>query len=387
MAKKQKKRKDGRYAKKITLGVDFDTGKTVTKTVYATSVQELERKAARIIAQYERIDYNDLTVEQYVDVFIHQRKKELINDNGLNTVESYESAFELHVTPVIGKYKLVDVTSPILRELISGVKAKREGFAGQRTKQYVYTCLNLLFKRAFKDALINHNPMLAIDKPKHTPVEKGVVDISQFEQLMQMAKKEDAQMARIFEILLDSAMRRGELLALRYSDINIVNNTVTVARSVKRTRTKGLLERDPKTSKSKRSILLSDYAVSIIREQKDYSKAKAKALGVKWSESYHVFTDHIMQPVKPDKISRVFSRLRQQLGLGDNISLHSLRHTCATMLSEADVSPKKIQLRLGHASAAFTLDKYNHNTIKMQESVADTLGKIRKMVLCQMLWC
>lgn len=376
MAKKLKKRADGRLQRKITLGKDFNTGKTITKTVYGYTMQEVDKKAADLRAQYEYIDYNDLTVEQYVRAYIEQRKKELIGDNGLNTIESYELMFDAHIVPIIGRCKLVDISTPILRDLINNVKTKNKNCTGQRTRQYVYACLNLLFNRAFKDCLISHNPMLAIDKPKHRPIEKGVVTIKQFEQLMQSIKLEDEQIARILEICLDSGMRRGEIIALRYYDIDLVKGIINVSRSIKRTK-KGLIENDPKTTNSKRAILLSKYAVTILAEQKHYSKSKASLAVKRWSDSLHVFTDDNLESIKPDRVTRIFTKHRKALGLSDNISLHSLRHTCATMLSEADISPKKIQLRLGHASAAFTLDRYNHNTEAMQKTVADTLNKLR----------
>ena len=378
MTKKLKKRADGRLQRRITLGIDFETGKPVKKDVYGYTMQEIEQKTAALIAQYEYIDYNDLTVKQYALAYIEQRKKELFNDNGLNTIESYDTTLNTHILPVIGRYKLVDISTPMLRDLINNVKMKNERYTGQRTKQYVYTVLSLLFKRAHKDSLINRDPMSAIDKPKHRPVEKGVVTIEQFEQLMQAIKLEDEQISRVLEICLDSGMRRGEVMALRYSDIDFTKGVVNVSRSIKRTK-KGLIENDPKTTGSKRPILLSDYAMVVLMEQKKYSASKAGLMVKKWSDNLHVFTDSKLEVIKPDRVTRIFTKYRKAFGLPDNISLHSLRHTCATMLSEADVSPKKIQLRLGHASAAFTLDRYSHNTVNMQKSVADTLGKIRKL--------
>lgn len=377
MAKKLKKRADGRLQRKITLGKDFNTGKTITKTVYGYTMQEVDKKAADLRAQYEYIDYNDLTVEQYVRTYIDQRKKELIADNGLITIEGYERTFDAYVVPVIGKYKLVDINTPILRNLINNIKMKHKNYTGQRTKQYVYTVLNLLFKRAFKDSLIGHNPMLPIDKPKHIHQEAGVIDVKQLNTLLALAKNEDTQIARLFDVLFDSAVRRSEVVAFRYYDINFKKSTISVARSIKKTRAKGLIENEPKTKNSKRTMLMSQYTMSVLAEQLRYVKAKVKSAGLEWSDEYHVFVDDDLQPLKPDLITRIFSEYRDRLGLPKNVTLKSLRHSCATLLSEEDISPKKIQLKLGHASAAFTLDRYNHNTINMQKSVADTLGNIR----------
>lgn len=377
MAKKLKKRADGRLQRKIVLGRDFNTGKTITKTVYGYTMQELEKKTAALLAQYEHIDYNDLTVEQYIRSYIDQRKKDLIGDNGLNTIESYEATLRLYVTPIIGKYRLTNINTPMLRDLINNITPKRVNCTGRRTKQYVHTCLNLIFNRAFKDSLISHNPMLAIDKPKHVQEERGVMDISHVNKFIATVKKDNEQLARLFDVLFDSATRRSEIIALKYIDINFSKCTVSIVRSIKNTATKGLIENEPKTKNSKRIIVLSQYSMSVLAEQRKYAIRKVRESGQAWSDDYHVFIDDKLQPFKPNYITRTFTKYRRELGLPDNVSLHSLRHTCATMLSEADISPKKIQLRLGHSSAAFTLDRYNHNTVNMQQSVADTLNDLR----------
>ena len=165
----------------------------------------------------------------------------------------------------------------------------------------------------------------------------------------------------LYVLAVTTGMRRGELLGLKWSDIDLENATVSVRRTLTRTDNgKRVTLGDPKTKRSRRTIRLTPQAVEALRVHLEKQLQEMEALGDRYSDQGLVFTTEAGTPINPSNLrQRSLASLLKRAGL-PHIRFHDLRHTCATLLLSKNVHPKFVQELLGHATIAITLDTYSH---------------------------
>jgi integrase len=170
-------------------------------------------------------------------------------------------------------------------------------------------------------------------------------------------------------------MRRGELLGLRWRDVDLEAGRVSVTRSLVSVRNR-LSFSEPKTRRGRRSIAVDSGTVAQLRAHRKRQAEERLALGLgRPGRDALVFTDPLGEPVKPDSFSQFFDRRVKQLEL-PRIRLHDVRHTHATLALEAGIHPKVVSERLGHASVAFTLDTYSHAVPALEEQAAEQIAAV-----------
>lgn len=376
LTKEPKRRPDGRLQHLVVLGIDIATGKKKTKMAYGYTLPELNSEIEELLNKYAGLNYSEMNFEAFLKYYIKYRKSLLTSDDGLSTLEGYEGQFKRYVNPVIGKVPLLDLTPPLITEVFSSMVFKKKGRPGGRTKQNVFVILKTALNFAVKQHLIKVNPMNELDKPIHVPKKRGVLDMADFQKMIKLAEKDEPQNARLLEFALFSGCRRGEIVSLRFGRIDYKNSTVAILTAAKRTKEKGVIIGHPKSAYGVRTLLMPPNCMAILREQELYTKKKCFKLGIPFTQEIPVFNNTAAQQLKLDIPTNMFADYRGALGLSDSVTFHSLRHTLATYMAENDINPKKIQVRLGHASAAFTMQVYTAKTIKMQESIIDTIDKI-----------
>ncbi len=172
-------------------------------------------------------------------------------------------------------------------------------------------------------------------------------------------------------LAVSTGMRRGEILALRWADIDFGSNQLSVSRSLELT-TKGLNFKTPKTAKSRRRIALPQVITRMLSALKVSQAAEKLRLGPAWQDNDLVFPRRDGTPWRPDSFSSQFSALVRYHKL-PHVRFHDLRHTHATQLLKQGVHPKIVSERLGHSNIAITLDTYSHVLPGMQESAIEAL--------------
>ena len=372
-----KPRKDGRLRHKLNLGPDIFTGKPIVKQVYGYNLRELNYNIAEIYKKYASINFNSISVEEYLKWYIKQRKAALTSKDGLPTIEYYEILFNTHVIPVLGQIPLTDLAAPSIRDMINAIKPKHKRYTGQRTKEGVYIAFKAALKFAVLNELILINPMDKIEKPKYKSKIKGVVDADLFNKFLSVAAEDGPQWPLFLEFALFSGVRRGELAALTFSCIDYKKSTVTINKAFKRIKA-GTFVGSVKSDYGFRTLLMPLRIMQILKKQEMNTKRACFAAQIPFTRDLPMWHDEELKPIKLDLLTRKFTAYREKLNIPEdaNITLHSLRHTLATYMAEQDINPKKIQIRLGHSSPAFTMQRYTNNTISMQESVIDTIDKI-----------
>ena len=175
-------------------------------------------------------------------------------------------------------------------------------------------------------------------------------------------------------------MRRGEVLALRWSDIDLDGGILSVTRTLEKSRNGGLKFKQPKTQKSRRTISLPGITVDALKLHRVEQAELMLSLGAGWNEDGLVCMKNAGDPITPDTLTSNFKNMIKRTGL-PLIRLHDLRHTHATQLLKAGVHPKIAQERLGHATIAVTLDLYSHVMPGMQEDAAMKVDRVLKSAL------
>lgn len=173
-------------------------------------------------------------------------------------------------------------------------------------------------------------------------------------------------------------MRRGEILALRWKDIDLDRGLVAVRRSLEET-SSGLHFKEPKTPRSRRSITLPASAIEMLRSLRADQAAARLRLGLGADVDWLVCSMPDGRPLRPRGITKAFAQLARSLGV--TATFHTLRHTHATLLLQSGIHPKVAQERLGHSSISTTIDLYSHVTPTMQEDAAQRIdGDIRAAI-------
>jgi integrase len=169
-------------------------------------------------------------------------------------------------------------------------------------------------------------------------------------------------------LAVTTGLRRGELLGLRWQDVDLDGGKLAVRQSLEQTRA-GLAFKQPKTQKGRRTVTLPPMTLEALRRHKAEQARERLLLGPAYADHGLVLAQADGRPLNPDEVTRAFKRLVKKVGIR-SLSLHKLRHTHATLLLGANVHPKVVSERLGHATVGITLDTYSHVLPNLQEEAA-----------------
>jgi integrase len=171
-------------------------------------------------------------------------------------------------------------------------------------------------------------------------------------------------------------MRRGEVFALHWQDVDLEAASLRVRRSLARRTGDGFVFNEPKSKKSRRQIVLTKTAVDALRRHRRSQALERWAAGESWEDMDLVFANQVGRPIEPQNfVDRNFKPLLDAASL-PRIRFHDLRHTAASLLLEQGVHPKIVSEMLGHSQIAITLDLYSHVTPTMQQGAADALDRL-----------
>ncbi len=215
--------------------------------------------------------------------------------------------------------------------------------------------------------LIPRNPADAIDPPRSQRAEMHVMNEDDIQYFLEAAKS--TPYYALFYLALFTGMRRSELLALRWCDVDLTLGQISVNKGLHRLHDGKFVSTQPKTAKGRRTIALPPSASLTLGEHRENQQRTQLALGRIVNESDLVFPQLDGSPLLPDTVSQAWRRLTERCGL-KGIRLHDARHSHASLLLKQGIHPKVVQERLGHASIQMTLDTYSHVAPGLQEAAA-----------------
>lgn len=365
-----RKRKDGRWEGRYTAGYDEATGKRITKNVLGKTQAEVREKLKVAIETAKVVDVSrtdKFTVGDWLDIWFEDYAKIKIRPTSHATYKGY---IENHIKPTLGRVQLSKLTSLQLQGLYKNLlkngrvdrkesQSKSKGLSA-KTIRNIHQIISSALELAKAQRLVAINPADACALPKIEHKEMQTLTADQLGAFLAEAKR--SGVFEMYYLELATGLRRGELLGLKWDDINFESSTVVVRRQICRIDGE-VVEAPLKTKNSYRTISLGDDALEILRQQ------KAK------SYSEFVFPSSTGGPISPDSVLHMLHRVLKRAGL-PRVRFHDLRHTFATLALQNGVDIKTVSGMLGHYSAGFTLDTYAHVTTVAQRQAAMTMEKV-----------
>ena len=293
------------------------------------------------------------------------------------TAQAYDIMAQKHLIPALGNIPLQQLTPSHIQtyytdKLTSG---RRDGNGGlsPRTVRHHHRLIHVALESAVKLQLVNRNVSDAVTAPKYRNRE-----MQTFNEKGMLAFLESVKVTEyypMFYTALFTGLRRSELLALRWSDIDLDLGYISINRSIHHLEDKSFVFQPSKTAKSRRQVPLSPSTSIVLRQHRDNQRAAKLLLGKPVTERSLVFCQLDGSPLLPRSVSQAWRRFVRQAGF-PGIRLHDARHTHATLMLEQGVNWKIISERLGHGSVAMTLDLYAHASPGLQKAAAEGFDKV-----------
>src|SRR3990172_3581918 len=282
---------------------------------------------------------------------------------------TYGQLIRDYIKPVLGKIRLRDLNPSAIQMFYD--KKVAEGL-GLRTVQKTHTVIHAALNSAMKLGLLGRNPDNATQPPKPVRKEMKFLNTDQVRKLLQTARKTGDRNYALCYIAIATGMREGELLALRWEDVNLDQGILNVRLGLKRLPGGGLKLQQPKTKSSVRSVKLGREAIEILQLQKIRNALDEEQAGRLWQDLNFVFPSTVGTPMDPTNLIKSFRKLLRAAELPP-IRFHDLRHSAASLMLNNGVDVLVASHRLGHARPSITLDVYGHLIPSMQVQAAEVL--------------
>ena len=259
-------------------------------------------------------------------------------------------------------------------ELFKATTTENKKLAAKTIKQY-HIFISSVMERAVKWGIITDNPCRRVDPPKVTQKEIECLTDEQAIIFLEKLQEESLENQVIFNILLLTGMRRGELMGLEWSDIDFTNNTITIRRTSQYTPEKGIYTDTTKTEKSKRMIAIPLQLTQLLKDYSLYQMKMQQDIGDKWVYSDRLLTKWNGEPMHPNTPYSVLQKLLVKYDL-PKVSLHSLRHTNATIMINNGADIRTVSGRLGHSQTSTTLNIYAHALQTADANAAESISNV-----------
>jgi len=295
----------------------------------------------------------------------------------VQTVELYERSFRLYIEPHLGNKPLQGLTPLDIQgayaKLIEGPKA-----VAPQTVKNAHTALRSCLKQAVRWRQIPFNPATDVDLPKKLGEQAKVRSFTPEQALAFLKACRKRRLGLVLMFALASGARPGEYLALLWSDFDWEAGTVRFERTLVWPKGGGWQFDTPKTRKSCRTISLPAEVLEELRQHRARQLEHKQFLGKDWKSPHDlVFTDTKGNAIYERHLTtRTFKLVLKDAGLPMDFRLYDLRHGCATLLLVANVPPKLVASRLGHASVTQTLDTYSHVLPELEQKTTDELRNL-----------
>jgi len=359
------------------LPMDTVTGKRRQKsqTIKGTK-RDAERALREVLLSLENGSYvkpNKLTLGEWLDKWCESF---VVMNTTPRTYVSYRSIIDCHLKQGLGSIALSRLEPQQIQAYYADRLAKGrvdgKGSLSNRSVLYHHRILSKALDQAVKMGLVVRNVAKLITPPRVARKTINVLDADEASKLLDISS--ETIYYPLFSTLLYTGLRRGEAIALRWKNIDLLGLELHVVESAYRIR-KEFIIKEPKTLHSKRAVSLSPSLSALLREYREDQEFMRKQMGNPLTGEDFVFSWPDGRPLDPDVVTKAFHRIAEKAGL-KNIRLHDLRHTHATLMLKAGVHPKVVSERLGHANIGITLDTYSHVLPGLQEAAAERFDRI-----------
>jgi integrase len=347
-------RADGRW--QVHIRHTDEDGSSSRHTVYGNTAKEARDKAAEVRARLRanlpakdrKITLGEFTAE-WIDSSL------AASDRKATTKNLYGTMARTHIIGAKIGAKPLDKLRPSHIDAWT-VELKDRGLA-ESSIRTAYTVLRAVLDTAVRDKAVAQNQAQAVRRPKVTGKEAAYLTPDQVRSLL--AAAEGSRYAALFALLVNSGLRRGEALALHWSDIDFNARLLRVRGTLARVAGE-LVVTETKTAKSRRVVPLSPTAERVLRDMRTRQLAERLRAGSMWHSTPYAFTTELGEPCDPRNALRALKAAAKRANLPSTVGLHTLRHSAASVMLSAGVPLKVVSEVFGHASVAITGDVYGH---------------------------
>jgi integrase len=360
------RRTDGRWC--AQLYVVTTTGRRKRVIVYGKTRPEVREKMTALQRDMDRgvrVPDEKWTVGGYLDHWLQHIVKP---DKAPKTHQGYELVVRLHIVPVVGRKRIRDLGVADVRDLIARLEEK--GMT-PRGVQQVHAVLRNALQSAMRDEVVVRNvaKLVQVKTPRYD-VGRGL-SVEQARTLLVEARSD--RLSALYVLAVYLGLRRGELLGLRWRDIDLEDGTLQVRHTLQRV--DGDLQfLPPKTRSSQRTVPLPAPCLDALRTHRVEQGKERLAAGPRWVDEDMVFSTRIGTPIEPDNLRRSWYRVRTVLG-DPPPRLHDLRHTCVSLLLAEGAPPHVVQQIVGHSAIDVTMTIYAHASLDEKRKVLSRLGE------------
>ena len=291
-----------------------------------------------------------------------------------STYDSYRSNMDTHVLPALGNRPLQQLTPPMLNALYADLLARGTGRGplAPKTVRYIHTIIHKAQADAVDAGILQANVAERSKPPRPNRGRTKKIECWEADELAAFLRAvEGTRLEAAWRLAAMTGMRRGEVLGLRWSDVDLDSSRLAVRNAIVSV-AYAVLESSPKSHQA-RVIDIDPATAALLRSHRDRQRQAREWFGHEYDDRGLVVCAQDGRPIHPQSFSQAFGRVLEQAGLR-RIRLHDLRHTHATIAVKAGVPVKVISERLGHESPAFTLKQYAHVMPGMQAEAAERIA-------------
>jgi integrase len=360
-----KKRAKDSYSVVVYLGRDPESGKRryLWRSVKGTK-RDAELLLTKLLASADTgtdLLPSKLTVEQFSQEWLRNLKDKVKP----RTYHRYSELLRLHVVPHIGAVELKKLKPLHIERLL--IKCREKGLS-ERTLLHIFRVLHTSLVQAVKWQLVERNVAQAVQPPKPEKNEMDAVTPDDIERIIAAAQGSEIEVP--VTIAIGTGMRLGEILGLRWSDIDFETQSLRVRQTVNADRTFGT----PKSYRSRRSIPLPKFLLKPLKTQRARQSELRLVAGSAWQDHDLVVTRADGSPMDPRRVSRLFTALAKRQGF--DFTFHGLRHAYASLMLASGVDLKVTSQLLGHSTIGITADLYTHVAERLHKDAANKLDSL-----------
>jgi len=367
----KRKRREGVWEVRAYLGRDPLTGKPrqISKTVHGSAKAADEALRDLIEKQAPRADGMGASFGQLLDRWLIECER---LDLSPTTLRTYRAQIETTIRPTLGKVGLTRLSAKHLDDLYGVMKT--DGKTPKTIRNH-HAIISAALHQAVRWGWVRTNVAEHAKPPRVSQRRVKAPSVDVVRAVIEAAEERDPRLAALLMLGALTGMRRGELCALRWSDVDLERGELEVSRSVIVV-PGGLAEKTTKTDRS-RPVALDEVGVALLIQYRARVDDWAEVAGTTVSADAFVFSPHVdcTSPFRPDNVTGFFIRVRDSLGF-DGVRLHDLRHFTATQLIGAGVDVRTVAGRLGHSDPSLTLRVYSHVIEERDRAAAAVLGRV-----------
>ena len=365
-----RKRANGSWQLICELPRDANGRRSQGRQTVHGSKKDAEAKLREILTTLDKGDYVTPTEETVGSFLERWLETYAATRTSPRTQMAYRSVIRSYISPTLGAVPLASLRQQHVQDTYATLLSR--GLSAQ-TVLHTHRVLHKALSSAVKEGIVARNVCDAVEAPRPPKREMSTLDGKGVLRFLEVSN--DSPYRDVFLVALYTGLRRSEVLALKWDNVDLENSRLFVVAGLHFITGQGLVLLPTKTARSRRPVTFTPEVADVLRAIRGAQLVSQVELGSAWQGTRFVFTKPNGTPMDPAKVTNAFTAVIKEAGLS-GVRLHDLRHTHASLMLLAGVHPKVVSERLGHANISITLDTYSHVLPGLQEDAAEKFSKV-----------